>query len=93
IHNFRYTDKSNAYWTAYFTSRIALKGYVRVMSGYYQTARQLEFFKGRNTSRPNTNLLAEALAIAQHHDAVSGTEKQIQNPFHMRYTLVISFRV
>ncbi|RYR54201.1 hypothetical protein Ahy_A06g029472 isoform B [Arachis hypogaea] len=73
---FPYADKPNAYWTGYFTSRPALKGYVRVMSGYYQAARQLEFFKGRNASRPNTNLLAEALAIAQHHDAVSGTERQ-----------------
>lgn len=27
-------------------------------------------------SRPNTDSLADALAIAQHHDAVSGTEKQ-----------------
>ncbi|KAL4306979.1 alpha-mannosidase At3g26720 isoform X1 [Arachis ipaensis] len=73
---FPYADKPNAYWTGYFTSRPALKGYVRVMSGYYQAARQLEFFKGRNASGPNTNSLAEALSIAQHHDAVSGTERQ-----------------
>lgn len=33
-------------------------------------------FKGRNKSRPTTDSLAEALAIAQHHDAVTGTEKQ-----------------
>ncbi|KAE8657526.1 hypothetical protein F3Y22_tig00116989pilonHSYRG00069 [Hibiscus syriacus] len=46
------------------------------MSGYYLAARQLEFFKGRNGSRPNTDSLADALAIAQHHDAVTGTEKQ-----------------
>lgn len=32
----RYADHPNAYWTGYFTSRPALKGYVRVMSGYYQ---------------------------------------------------------
>lgn len=43
---------------------------------YNQAARQLEFFKGRNTSGPNTDALADALAIAQHHDAVSGTERQ-----------------
>ena len=36
----------------------------------------MEFFKGRNESGPNTNSLADALAIAQHHDAVSGTERQ-----------------
>ncbi|KAL4370762.1 hypothetical protein AHAS_Ahas06G0098200 [Arachis hypogaea] len=63
------------------------------MSGYYQAARQLKFFKGRNASRPNTNLLAEVLAIAQHHDAVSDTERQIQNSFRMKYTLVAPFRI
>lgn len=43
---------------------------------YKQAARQLEFFKGLNKSGPSTDSLADALAIAQHHDAVSGTEKQ-----------------
>ncbi|XP_020253572.1 probable alpha-mannosidase At5g13980 isoform X2 [Asparagus officinalis] len=73
---FPYADNPNAYWTGYFTSRPALKGYVRMMSGYYLAARQLEFFKGRNSTGPTTDSLADALAIAQHHDAVSGTEKQ-----------------
>ena len=43
---------------------------------FYQVARQLEFFKGRNSTGPNTDALADALAIAQHHDAVSGTQRQ-----------------
>ncbi|KAL0843066.1 hypothetical protein Bca101_016311 [Brassica carinata] len=73
---FPYADRINAYWTGYFTSRPALKRYVRVMSGYYLAARQLEFFKGRSEKGPNTDSLADALAIAQHHDAVSGTSKQ-----------------
>ncbi|CAA3008839.1 probable alpha-mannosidase At5g13980 isoform X1 [Olea europaea subsp. europaea] len=72
---FPYADRVNAYWTGYFTSRPALKGYVRMMSGYYLAARQLEFFRGRITGR-TTDSLADALAIAQHHDAVTGTEKQ-----------------
>lgn len=41
-----------------------------------QIARQLELFKGRIDSGPNNDALADALAIAQHHDAVSGTERQ-----------------
>ncbi len=36
----------------------------------------MEFFKGRSSSGPNTDALADALALAQHHDAVSGTERQ-----------------
>ncbi|KAI3670137.1 hypothetical protein L6452_41791 [Arctium lappa] len=73
---FPYADKENTYWTGYFTSRPTFKGYVRTMSSYYVAARQLEFYKGRSSSRPNTDALANALAIAQHHDAVSGTQRQ-----------------
>lgn len=73
---FPYADRKNAYWTGYFTSRPTFKGYVRAMSGYYLAARQLEFLRGRNTAGPTTNTLADALAVAQHHDAVTGTEKQ-----------------
>lgn len=73
---FPYADRENAYWTGYFTSRPGFKGYVRTLSGYYIAARQLEFFNGRSSTGPSTDALADALAIAQHHDAVSGTERQ-----------------
>lgn len=73
---FPYADQIHGYWTGYFTSRPALKRYVRMMSGYYLAVRQLEFFRGRNKSGLSTDLLGDALAIAQHHDAVTGTEKQ-----------------
>ncbi|KAG9445829.1 hypothetical protein H6P81_011957 [Aristolochia fimbriata] len=73
---FPYADHPNAYWTGYFTSRPAFKGYVRVMSGFYLAARQLEFLKGKSALGPTTEALGDALAIAQHHDAVSGTERQ-----------------
>ncbi|GMH06887.1 hypothetical protein Nepgr_008727 [Nepenthes gracilis] len=85
---FPYADRIHAYWTGYFTSRPALKRYVRMMSGYYLAARQLEFFRGRNSSGPNTDLLADALAIAQHHDAVTGTEKQhVANDYAKRLSM------
>ncbi|KAI5404766.1 probable alpha-mannosidase At5g13980 [Lathyrus oleraceus] len=85
---FPYADRVNGYWTGYFTSRPALKGYVRFVSGYYLAARQLEFFKGKSASSPNTDSLADALAIAQHHDAVSGTEKQhVANDYAKRLSI------
>ncbi|KAL0014657.1 hypothetical protein SO802_001726 [Lithocarpus litseifolius] len=85
---FPYADSANAYWTGYFTSRPALKRYVRIMSGYYLAARQLEFFKGRSNSGPNTDSLADALAIAQHHDGVTGTEKQhVANDYAKRLSI------
>ncbi|RDY10272.1 putative alpha-mannosidase [Mucuna pruriens] len=84
---FPYADRINAYWTGYFTSRPALKGYVRLMSGYYLAARQLEYFKGKSAG-PKTDSLAEALAIVQHHDAVTGTEKQhVANDYAKRLSI------
>ncbi|CAN1184749.1 unnamed protein product [Linum perenne] len=73
---FPYADRDNAYWTGYFTSRPGFKRFVRQLSGYYLAARQLEFFVGRNRTAPNTSKLGDALGIAQHHDAVTGTAKQ-----------------
>ncbi|KAJ4981597.1 hypothetical protein NE237_032434 [Protea cynaroides] len=73
---FPYADRKNAYWTGFFTSRPALKRYVRILSGYYLAARQLEFLTGRKSSGPNTFSLGDALGIVQHHDAVTGTAKQ-----------------
>ncbi|KAL3527226.1 hypothetical protein ACH5RR_011882 [Cinchona calisaya] len=73
---FPYADTGNSYWTGYFTSRPAFKRYVRMLSGYYLAARQLEFLTGGRLKGPNTYSLGDALGIAQHHDAVSGTAKQ-----------------
>ncbi|XP_015893890.3 probable alpha-mannosidase At5g13980 isoform X2 [Ziziphus jujuba] len=85
---FPYADRANAYWTGYFTSRPAVKRYVRMTSGYYLAARQLEFFRGRSKSGPNTDSLGDALAIAQHHDAVTGTEKQhVANDYAKRLSI------
>ncbi|KAI9114327.1 hypothetical protein K1719_014555 [Acacia pycnantha] len=85
---FPYADVINAYWTGYFTSRPAIKGYVRAMSTYYLAARQLEYYKGKNVSGPKTDSLADALAIAQHHDAVTGTEKQhVANDYAKRLSI------
>lgn len=85
---FPYADRKNAYWTGYFTSRPALKGYVRSLSGYYLAARQLEFLKGRNKGKPTTDTLADALGVAQHHDAISGTEQQhVANDYATRLSI------
>jgi len=43
---------------------------------YIQAARQLEFFAGKKPTPSQTLDLGDALGIAQHHDAVSGTAKQ-----------------
>ncbi|CAA0412387.1 unnamed protein product [Arabidopsis thaliana] len=85
---FPYADRAYAYWTGYFTSRPALKRYVRALSGYYMAARQLEFLVGKNSGGPNTYSLGDALGIAQHHDAVTGTAKQhVTNDYMKRLAL------
>ncbi|KAI8018711.1 hypothetical protein LOK49_LG04G01267 [Camellia lanceoleosa] len=73
---FPYADNTNRYFTGYFTSRPALKRYVRMLSGYYLAARQLEFLVGRRSVGPNTYSLGDALGIVQHHDALTGTARQ-----------------
>ncbi|KAL8230467.1 hypothetical protein R6Q57_000250 [Mikania cordata] len=85
---FPYASDIDAYWTGYFTSRAALKGYVRMLSGYYLAARQLEVMKGRNKIGPTTDYLGDALGIAQHHDAVSGTSQQhVANDYAKRLSI------
>jgi alpha-mannosidase len=42
-----------------------------------QAARQLELLtSSRNKVGPTTDSLGDALALVQHHDALTGTEKQ-----------------
>ncbi|OWK49992.1 Lysosomal alpha-mannosidase [Lonchura striata] len=50
---FPYSDGPHQFWTGFFSSRPAFKGYERLSSGFLQ-----------------------AVAVAQHHDAVAGTERQ-----------------
>jgi hypothetical protein len=65
--------------TGFYTSRPGMKGYVRETSSYHQAARQLQFAAGGATSAGPTNPLYQletTMGVVQHHDAVSGTEKQ-----------------
>ncbi|CAF3547776.1 unnamed protein product [Rotaria sp. Silwood1] len=72
---FPYAHHQHGFWTGYFTSRAALKRYERHSNNILQVTRQLNAFANTNL-RNNIFPLNEALGIVQHHDAVSGTEKQ-----------------
>ncbi|CAD8082066.1 unnamed protein product [Paramecium primaurelia] len=82
---FPYADYPNQYWSGYFTSRSAFKGYVRRIGRYFQQIKLFySFMKINNQCKSlcdETNLknLAEALGTAQHHDAITGTAKQYVN--------------
>uniref|UniRef100_A0A8K9V7E0 Alpha-mannosidase n=1 Tax=Oncorhynchus mykiss TaxID=8022 RepID=A0A8K9V7E0_ONCMY len=89
---FPYADSAHDFWTGYFTSRPALKRYERISNSYLQTCKQLEVLGGpisrkgpfgAGDSETLSKCLvytlsshSSAMAVAQHHDAVSGTEKQ-----------------
>lgn len=70
--------RPHAFWTGYFTSRAALKYNVRKTSTFLQTVRQLAALGDlKDTSAADSiHTLERAMGVAQHHDAVSGTEKQ-----------------
>ena len=79
----------------YFTSRATSKGWIREATAYLQAARQLEVLTGaaapvhRTTAQSqdsaNTDSLEEAVSLLQHHDAITGTEKQhVTDDYHVR---------
>lgn len=84
---FPYADNSHAFWTGYFTSRVALKGFVKDFSRFVQAARkhisELKITNASDTVRQSAKAIETtvfgmemALGILQHHDAVAGTAKQ-----------------
>ncbi|CAF4709512.1 unnamed protein product [Rotaria sp. Silwood1] len=72
---FPYAHHPHGFWTGYFTSRAALKRYERHSNNILQVTRQLNAIANLNL-RNSIFYLSEAMGVAQHHDAVSGTEKQ-----------------
>ena len=82
---FPYADFDDAYWTGYFVSRTGFKRLERVASSFLMAARQVDSYRARNASFDECNgtecseplyELEDALGVAQHHDAISGTAKQ-----------------
>nr|XP_051693853.1 lysosomal alpha-mannosidase isoform X7 [Oryctolagus cuniculus] len=79
---FPYADGPHQFWTGYFSSRPALKRYERVSYNFLQVCKQLEALAG-----PAANVgpygsgdsapLEEAMAVLQHHDAITGTSRQL----------------
>ncbi|KDO33515.1 hypothetical protein SPRG_19152 [Saprolegnia parasitica CBS 223.65] len=95
---FPYADQTYAYWydaasshvpsqrwrrTGYFTSRPGLKRFARVANGILQTMRQLEVHA--TTSSKVLLHLTASVGLVQHHDGISGTEKQhVSNDYAQR---------
>ncbi|XP_012160548.1 lysosomal alpha-mannosidase isoform X1 [Ceratitis capitata] len=75
---FPYASDPHAYWTGYFTSRPTLKRYERVGNHFLQVCKQLTAMAPKIAGQfePHLSFLREAMGVMQHHDAVTGTEKQ-----------------
>ncbi|XP_059047343.1 lysosomal alpha-mannosidase-like isoform X1 [Achroia grisella] len=74
---FPYASDPNAYWTGYFSSRPTTKYFEREGNNYLQMVKQLQVL----ADLPDHNLpvldeLRSAMGVMQHHDAVTGTEKE-----------------
>ncbi|KAK3768425.1 hypothetical protein RRG08_053417 [Elysia crispata] len=77
---FPYANRPHTYWSGYFTSRPGQKRYTRQLNGFLQSAKQLATLGHVDNSKgglDNIQKLAASVALGQHHDAVTGTEKQV----------------
>ena len=80
---FNYVDSPHKWWTGYFTSRPSLKLYARSRELIQRTAEQFYFYaKQMNFSNfdfsnaiRNITKLRDSVGVVQHHDAITGTEK------------------
>ncbi|XP_034481924.1 lysosomal alpha-mannosidase-like [Drosophila innubila] len=75
---FPYSSDSHSYWTGYFTSRPTQKRFERDGNHLLQTVKQLSAFAHLTNEKQTEDLdaLRQVMGIMQHHDAITGTEKQ-----------------
>lgn len=88
---FPYGSDPHAYWTGYFTSRPTSKRYEREGNHFLQICKQLTAMAPEGTVSGHLNFMKETMGIMQHHDAITGTEKQkVADDYHRR--LSVAFR-
>ncbi|BFF95147.1 lysosomal alpha-mannosidase-like [Drosophila madeirensis] len=75
---FPYASDSNSFWTGYYTSRPTQKRFERDGNHMLQTAKQLSVFADLKSEQQKEDLdyLRQIMGVMQHHDAITGTEKQ-----------------
>uniref|UniRef100_A0A7E4VQL4 Alpha-mannosidase n=1 Tax=Panagrellus redivivus TaxID=6233 RepID=A0A7E4VQL4_PANRE len=75
---FPHATANHSYWTGYFTSKPVMKGLVRSSSAFLQLVRTLDALAllPNDENADAIEKLERAAALAQHHDAVTGTSKE-----------------
>ncbi|XP_073823589.1 lysosomal alpha-mannosidase-like [Musca autumnalis] len=90
---FPYSTDWHSYWTGYFSSRPTQKRFERDGNHFLQVAKQLTSMANLTTTTAFANLdsLRQAMGIMQHHDAITGTEKQhVANDYARMLTRAIN---
>ncbi|XP_060519654.1 lysosomal alpha-mannosidase-like [Cylas formicarius] len=72
---FPYGTGPEAYWTGYYTSRPTFKRLERIGNNFLQVCKQLSALSSFEYD-DEIDELRSAMGILQHHDAITGTEKQ-----------------
>lgn len=84
-----YSNDPHAFWTGYYTSRPTSKRFERMGNQFLQICKQLTATANLTASTYESNLerLKEEMGVMQHHDAVTGTEKQhVADDYHRELT-------
>jgi alpha-mannosidase len=85
---FPYDFYPHEYLTGYYTSRPALKGYIRDSSSLFASSRQMQAVslppESASSSENPLFLLEKTMAIVQHHDSITGSSKQ-----HVAYSYAL----
>lgn len=88
---FPYASDPHSYWTGYFTSRPTSKRYEREGNHFLQICKHLTAMAPYGTFKSHLDFMKESMGIMQHHDAITGTEKQhVANDYARR--LSVAFR-
>nr|XP_033326410.1 lysosomal alpha-mannosidase isoform X1 [Megalopta genalis] len=74
---FPYASDPHSYWTGYFSSRPTIKYFERMGNNLLQINKQLVVLANFTEHNAHLEHFREAMGIMQHHDAVTGTEKQL----------------
>ncbi|XP_033326411.2 lysosomal alpha-mannosidase II isoform X2 [Megalopta genalis] len=74
---FPYASDPHSYWTGYFSSRPTIKYFERMGNNLLQINKQLVVLANFTEHDVHLEHFREAMGIMQHHDAVTGTEKQL----------------
>ncbi|XP_065340981.1 lysosomal alpha-mannosidase [Cloeon dipterum] len=74
---FPYPSDQHSYWTGYFTSRPTLKFFAAQGNNFLQVCKQLYALTELGPEDwADLTAMREAVAMMQHHDAITGTEQQ-----------------